>query len=284
MNGMKVTAVITTYKRKWPMIIRAIESVLNQTYPVCELLLVDDNDPQSEFSRSIRTEAARVERVRYVPMGKNSGVSAARNKGIAEAKGDVIGFLDDDDEWCPDKIETQVKLFAENPDAALVFSCGWVKEDDTGREAYWWPWDIFKEKPTYADMLEWDYVGSTSTPLIRVDIARKLGGFTTKQRAVEDYEFWTRIRREHPVVGIKKVLYIKHMDSAEHVSRNYARTVQGFANIYRENKSEYPKYPKARLQMLWNISREGIKGKQAKVIPYVFQWAWFKFLSLFRKA
>ena len=116
-----VTAVVTTYKRSWDGISRAIDSILAQTCPVCELLLVDDNDEDSAYSADLREKAKAYPLVRYVPMGKNGGVSKARNRGMQEAKGEYIAFLDDDDEWLPDKLETQLAVFAEFHAQVFVF-------------------------------------------------------------------------------------------------------------------------------------------------------------------
>ncbi len=273
-----VTAVITTCRREWRYIERAVQSVLKQTYPVLEVLIVDDNTTPSPYSESILTAIEGMDRVRYIAMGQNGGVSRARNKGIEKARGELIGFLDDDDEWLPEKLSLQVALFQQEPSLGLVFGIGRRVEDDTGKEGLTWNHEIFKERPVYQEELQQDYVGSTSHPLMRLDAVKALNGFRVKnQPAVEDYELWIRMSERYPIRGIDQPLYIKHMVAGEHISRNRARTFAGYKNIYLIHKEEYRHLPAARLQRLRDISREGIRARKPEVIPYFVQWL---FLSL----
>lgn len=283
MREWKVTAVITTYKRKWASIVRAIESILNQTMPVYEILLVDDNNADSPYSEDIRKEVARLDRVRYVPMVKNGGVAAARNKGIAEARGDLIAFLDDDDEWAPEKVAVQVGLFEQNPDLGIAFVTGRVINEDTGEQYFNWQHEVFKEEPSYFDMLYTDYVGSASVPMIRLAALKDVGGFIqVNQPAVEDYELWIRIARKYAVKGVKDVLFIKHTDSNEHVSGSLVKVGRGFRNIYALNRLDYRKDLRAHVAILWNICRCGVRGKDITVVPYIFTWMFLKFLAVLR--
>ena len=283
MKDWKVTAVITTYKREWTSIVRAINSVLNQTMPVYELLLVDDNDSDSLYSKGIQNEVTKMERVRYVPMVKNRGVAEARNRGIAEAKGDLIAFLDDDDEWAPEKVAVQVSMFEKEPDLGIAFVTGRVINDENGREHYNWQYEIFKENPSYVDMLYTDYVGSASVPMIRLNVLRDVGGFIREnQPAVEDYELWIRIAKKYNIKGVKDVLFIKHTDSNEHVSGSLVKVGRGFRNIYTLNQADYQKNLRAHVAILWNICRCGVRGKDITVVPYVFRWLGLRFLAQLR--
>ena len=95
-----VTVVITTYKRPPEIVNRAIQSVLMQTYPHIELIVVDDSPADYE----LREETARLVtgiggNTRYIQHEKNLGACAARNTGLKHANGVYIAFLDDDDEW-----------------------------------------------------------------------------------------------------------------------------------------------------------------------------------------
>lgn len=274
MGNWKVTAAITTYKRSWTSVLRAIDSVLGQSRPPEELLLIDDNDPDSSWSADIRGHAAERPAVRYVAMGKNSGVSAARNRAISEAAGDLLAYLDDDDEWLPGKLETQLRLFDEHPGIGLAFGTGIVLYADTGKQATNWQERIFRENPSFQDMLWTDYVGSASVPLMRVSLLRELGGFRTEgQPAVEDYELWIRLARVAPLWGVREPVFLKHEDSSEHVSGNLHRLFEGFRNIYRVNRADYSKNRHAEAGILWNIARCGVRSLDARVIPWVFRWA-----------
>lgn len=278
-----VTAVITTYHRDWEVVRRAVESVLQQTVPVFELLLIDDNGLGSEWQEKIQKGVQAYPQVRYLPMEKNSGVSAARNSAIDAAHGDILGYLDDDDAWCPDKLEKLLPLFEQSPNVALVFGTGWVTEADTGEQLHNWQWKIFKPEPDYADMLYTDYVGSASSPLLKVDALRKLGGFK-RQPAVEDYELWINFAQNYELCGIRDIVFLKYNESGEHVSGSLRRIEHGFKNIYKLYRDDYKKYPRAKTAMLWNICRTGVRSFDATVIPYVFAWLLSKFLSKLRRA
>jgi len=104
-----VTVIIPTYKRA-ALVPRAIESVRRQTYGNLEILVVDDGSPDNTAEV---VQAIPDSRIRYVRHERNKGLPAARNTGIRAAKGELIAFLDDDDEWFEDKLEKQVRKIEE---------------------------------------------------------------------------------------------------------------------------------------------------------------------------
>src|SRR5256885_11136720 len=101
----------------------AIESVLAQTYPSWELLLVDDGstDGASEIARSYA--ARHPERIRYLehPGHRNRGMSASRNLGLQQSRGALVAFLDSDDVWLPEKLARQVATLDAHPEAQMTF-------------------------------------------------------------------------------------------------------------------------------------------------------------------
>ena len=111
-----ITIIIPTYKRS-EMLDRAINSVLNQTYQNFEILIVDDNNPNTEYRKDTEKFMKRYKdnhKIRYIKMEKNGGGAAARNFGIKNAKGKYIAFLDDDDEYLPEKLEKQLRFMVDN--------------------------------------------------------------------------------------------------------------------------------------------------------------------------
>lgn len=112
----KVSVIIPTYKRS-AFLKRAIDSVLNQTYSDIEIIVVDDNNPNSidrskteEFMFSYNSD----NRVTYIKNANSVGGALARNEGIAVAKGEFITFLDDDDIYLPNKVASQLFYMLEN--------------------------------------------------------------------------------------------------------------------------------------------------------------------------
>lgn len=274
-KSLRVTAAITTYHRSWEMLQRAIRSVLAQTVPVEELLLIDDNGQGTPEQAAIAKGVVEsgLPKLRYIPLEHNSGVAAARNRAIAEAKGDVLGYLDDDDEWCPDKLEKLLPLFEAEERPALVFGTGWVLPADETKAHYNWQWEVFLPQPGYADMLYTDYVGSASAPLLRLDALRQVGGFRTEEQpAAEDYELWVRVAQQFLLRGIRDVVFHKHDETAEHVSGSLRRVGNGFRSIYKLYRADYEQNPRAKTAMLWNICRTGVRGLDVTVTPYVFAW------------
>lgn len=121
-----VSCIIPTYKR-CDTLVRAINSVLNQTYPNIEVLVVNDNNPDDEFTMRVKAIMQIYEadnRVRLIMQEKHVNGAVARNIGIKAALGEFVGFLDDDDEWEPGKALKQVEYLNEHPDmAACVCLC-----------------------------------------------------------------------------------------------------------------------------------------------------------------
>lgn len=121
-----VSVIIPTYARN-DMLSRAINSVCKQTYSNVEILVIDDNDADSEYRKKteeVMMEYKDNERIRYIRNDKNLGGAKARNVGIKKAKGDFIAFLDDDDEYLPENIEKKINVFKQstNTKLALVYS------------------------------------------------------------------------------------------------------------------------------------------------------------------
>src|SRR5699024_76128 len=119
--------IITTYNRP-AMLERAIYSALNQTHSWVEVLVIDDNDPNTEarkLTEHLMAEYKDNEKIRYIKHPSNMNGAAARNTGIQFARGKYVTFLDDDDIYYPEKVAKQVELLeSSSADAAY---CGWEK-------------------------------------------------------------------------------------------------------------------------------------------------------------
>lgn len=131
MEKLKVSVITPTYKRS-EMLPRAIKSVLAQTYKNIEIVVVDDNDPDSEWRKTTEQrmeEFTNDSRVVYVRHDKNMNGSAARNTGIKASTGNIITYLDDDDWYYPEKVEKQVEYLLTHPEHHAVY-CGWRRYGD----------------------------------------------------------------------------------------------------------------------------------------------------------
>jgi glycosyltransferase involved in cell wall biosynthesis len=183
-----VSVVIPAYNRE-QTILRAVGSVLSQDYAKLEVIVVDDG---SSDNTSAVVEGIADPRVRLVVQA-NAGVSAARNRGIAEARGELVAFLDSDDEWLPGKLSAQVALFRYGgPRLGLVYS-GFEQVGADGRpelhEARHRGW-------IYRDLLARNVVtGCGSTAVFRREALAVVGGFDTGVPANEDYDLVLRVAR-----------------------------------------------------------------------------------------
>lgn len=118
-----ISIIITTYKREVGILQRAIKSVLAQTYKELELIVVDDSPATYAHREAIRKYVTSISEIPtlYIQHERNMGACIARNTGIDNSSGEYICFLDDDDEWLPQKLEKQLQMFRE--DVGLVY-CG----------------------------------------------------------------------------------------------------------------------------------------------------------------
>lgn len=123
MKKSLVSCIVPTYKRS-DSLFRAINSILQQTYKNLEVLVVDDNNPNDKYSIKVQETLKLIKdsRVIYIQQEKHINGAVARNKGIKYSKGEYIAFLDDDDEWLPNKLENQIKKLEEHPEYNAI-SC-----------------------------------------------------------------------------------------------------------------------------------------------------------------
>jgi glycosyltransferase involved in cell wall biosynthesis len=211
-----VSAVIPTYNRG-SVIGRAVASVRAQTYPDVEIIVVDDGSTDDTLSR---LEEMSDPSLRVLRTPVNAGASAARNLGIAEARGELIAFLDADDEWLPDKTERQVARFAEAPEGVGVVYCG-IREVSPD----WPPIDrVPRHRGDLYETLRVVNVLRTSGVMVRRPVFEAVGGFDTALPARHDWDLWLRIARHYAVEFVPDIAVRYHFGTADQLSYR-ARTV-----------------------------------------------------------
>ena len=192
---IRASVVIPTFSRGW-CITRAVESVLKQTYRHLDVWVVDDggSDNTEELVRSAAGTSADVA-VHYL-RAEHRGVSAARNAGVRASSGQLIAFLDSDDEWLPDKMERQVACLECSPAAALVHGGEiWVRngaEVEVPRAYRKYGGNVYER------CLPVCMIGP-STVVIRRDRFLEIGGFDESFPVCEDYDLWLRLTARWPV-------------------------------------------------------------------------------------
>jgi glycosyltransferase involved in cell wall biosynthesis len=206
----QVSVIIPTYNRA-RIIEEAVDSVLAQDYKDFELIIVDDGsqDNTSEVLAPYGNDAS-------ILFQKNKGVSAARNRGIAEASGKLIAFLDSDDLWLPQKLSAQVEFFDQRPEALIcqteeVWLRNGIRVNPKHRH----------KKPSgmiFEPSLKLCLV-SPSAVMIRRDLLDRTGGFDETLPACEDYDLWLRISCRFPVYLIETPLIIKRGGHDDQLSK-----------------------------------------------------------------
>lgn len=234
-----ITAIITTYKREPSMVSRAIKSVLSQTYRDLELIVVDDSPAAFLQRKDVEATVREYENrskdicVRYIAHEINHGACAARNTGIKNAKGEYIAFLDDDDEWLPEKLEKQVELMMKTG-AALVY-CGRIcKNDDTG--ASYEEKVKFNRGSVFHSLLYQNFIGSTSFPLIKSSVLREVGGFDELMQSAQDCDTWLRIAEHHEIDYIPEPLAVYHIHNGEQITSSPRKKIDGLERINQKYK------------------------------------------------
>jgi len=146
-----LVSIVTIFLDAEAFLAEAIDSVLAQTYAHWELLLVDDGSTDGSTAIALRYASSHPERVRYLehPGHVNRGMSAARNLGLAHARGDYLAFLDADDAYLPGKLSGQVALMEALPEAGATYGAteywhSWAGPDAAARD---WIWSRFGVRP-----------------------------------------------------------------------------------------------------------------------------------------
>jgi len=215
-NKPTVSVIIPTYNRAY-LIGRAIQSVLSQTYQDFEIIVVDDGstDDTEEIVRSFKDK-----RIGYIRHEKNKGAAAARNTGIKVAKGEYIAFQDSDDEWFPEKLEKQMKVF-ENalPEVGVVYTDMWTIKRNKKRYFYS-PKIIPENKIIYRRALNYGVMNiGIQTALIKKEAFDKAGVFDEKLPRFIDLELFIRLSKYYYFYHIKEPL-VNYLHTPESISSN----------------------------------------------------------------
>lgn len=229
-----VSVIIPSYNRE-NTIVRAVNSVLNQTYKDIEVIVVDDcsKDRTLELLSSIKDE-----RLKFFKLEKNSGACVARNFGIEKANGEFIAFQDSDDEWLPEKLEKQMKVFESNSDVDLVF-CQFTK--------------IIKENTsvfpplesgiiTREILLEKSYI-STQTLIGRKECFNTIK-FDPQMPRLQDHDLVIRLSKEYRFYFVNEPLVNMYVQD-DSISQNIKKLIDAeylLLTKYSEEVASFPEF------------------------------------------
>lgn len=190
-----VSVIIPTYNRI-EKLKRALESVLKQTYSKLEIIIVD-NESKDGTIKFLEEFSKKNKKIKYLTNNKK-GANYSRNLGIKNAKGEYIAFLDDDDTWNSTKIEKQVKILETNSDIGICYTGKKIIYESLNKEYF----SCSNSNNIYIE----NYIGTTSSVIIKKEILEKSGLFDVELPALQDYDLWIRILKNTKSYQIKEAL------------------------------------------------------------------------------
>lgn len=228
----RVSVVIPTFQGA-TRITDAIERLHLQTFQDFEVIVINDGSTD-ETSMLVQQLARADSRIRLIEQ-QNQGIGAARNAGIAAARGDLIAFLDDDDLWHPRKLELQLARFDSEPEASVI-TCYSALVDSSGI-LLGWRWGGTDEGDIYRTMLEWDVVSGGSVALVTREALEQCGGFDVSVPHRADWDLWIRLSRSHRFASVPRVLvgYTRREGS---VSSDYESMITDGKSVLRKAREE----------------------------------------------
>ena len=212
-----VTVVIPTYNRP-DLLKKAVLSIERQTYDNLEIIIVDNGIlPREKYSEILQLG----NNIKYVKIPEH-GANYARNKGILEARGDYIAFLDDDDEWMSTKVEESMKLFDEDKNIGLVFTDKEIIYDNEGISYY--SHSHFSGNAA-REILISNFIGSTSCVMVKASLLQN-NKFDVSMPAFQDHDLWIRLCQECEVGHVSKPL-LKYYQRAslDQISSDYTKYI-----------------------------------------------------------
>jgi glycosyltransferase involved in cell wall biosynthesis len=218
----KISVIIPTYNRE-QLISRAINSVLAQTYKDYEIIVIDDGSTDHTKEALEPFEG----KIKYFYQD-NSGISGARNRGIEEARGNYIAFLDSDDAWMPEKLATQAEILDRDPSVGIVYSkmlilnedgkhCGFKPDEKTGRN--------------FMELIEIRGDIATSTVMTRRECFQKVGRFDPDLPPMEDFDMWLRISKFYKIYEVENVTLAYYYEHGQQATKDLKKVYEGLVKL-----------------------------------------------------
>lgn len=200
---MPIISVIIPAYNSEKTIQETIESVIKQTFDDWELIVINDGSQDRTVELVSQIKDPRIKLFSY----PNAGAPASRNRGFNNSVGQFIAFLDADDLWTPDKLESQLNALQLHPDAAVAYS--WTDYiDDSGNFLKQGGRIIFNGD-VYPKLLVRNFLENGSNPLIKREAINDIGGFDESLKGGQDWELYLRLGEKYHFVTVEKrqILY-----------------------------------------------------------------------------
>lgn len=210
-ESMQVSIIIPAFNAA-ATVVRAIDSVLVQHAPASEIIIIDDGSADDTVA-VVRGRVHGLANVHLIEMGRNRGVSAARNAGIGAAKGKYIAFLDADDVWLPGKLSKQLAKMEADPEVSLV-SCNsrLISADGVALKEGHRNRPPVQGADAWKTLLVYNFI-PTPTVLARTDLIKASGGFDESLAVGEDLDLWIKLGTRGKIAMLSEIL-INYYDVA----------------------------------------------------------------------
>ena len=230
-----ISVVIPTFNRAH-ILDSVVSSVVNQSIMPAEIIIVDDGstDSTQEVVQNLIAKNDKLN-IRYVSQ-ENQGGNVARNRGISEANGEYIAFLDSDDTWDREKLEKQLAVFQNNTNVGAVY-CGLRHIDlDIGTLIHE-PKRAYPSGDLGAALLIRDVTAPTSCYMVKWRVFEEVGGFDVFLKARQDWEMWIRIAQKFEIGVVPEAL----VNYGEHTGMRTASNPQKEIDAYKYIREKYKK-------------------------------------------
>lgn len=242
-NCPKVSIIITTYKRKKEMVVRAVKSAINQTYLNTEIVVVDDSPSDYLHREDVRQAILALgdERIKVIWHDTNRGACAARNTAIRASNGEYVIYLDDDDEFLPEMIEKRLAGFTDS-DIGLVYSKRYLCPNGDKSKMY-----VPEQKMIAGDIFKYVMQDNIicAFPMVRRECFDTCGMFDEEQLSAQDYEMWLRILQKYKANYVDEPLAIVYLHDEGRITSTPYKAIQGTERLCSIYRSYYRKHPYA---------------------------------------
>ena len=245
MNNSLVSVVIPTYNRQ-DSILKAIESVLNQSYTNVEVIIVDDcsTDKTEEI---VNKKYCTNSRVKYFCLQTNSGACVARNEGVRQSSGEYIAFLDSDDYYLPQKVEKQIEML-QRTSADLCVS-DFIRQDKDGNEGIIKMFDGSRNE-IYFQLLYCNYM-TTGTLLGKKNCFIETP-FDEELPRYQDWDLVLRLCQKYKFTSLHENTLVQiYQPVSITASTNHAKTLKALSIVYNKNIEGYKRDKLAFTQIHW---------------------------------
>lgn len=221
MKEKLVSIIIPTYKRS-EMLVRAIDSCLNQSYKNIEIILVDDNDPKSEFRKLTKKKISQylnLNNFKYIENSSNMGGCVARNNGVKHCQGEYICFLDDDDYFYKEKIKKQLNYMLMN-ELDVSFTASRTYDERTKEIIKEKRYFNFTENTNYLKYHLVEMIVSPQTFMLKKTAFEAVGGFDDVLAGHEFYLIYKLIKANSKIGYLDEILTCINIHSGERITTN----------------------------------------------------------------